>query len=276
MLLRPRIGGWQGGQGTEPALLSRLRALLSRSVSQLVAKPRARLETSRRKRDLQSLFGSFVGGGDLVFDVGAHAGDYTEIMLQLGARVVAFEPQPEMAEALERRFRRRAAATIVAKGLADAAGHREMAVGDATTVSTMEPEWVSTMSRSGRFGAMSWNRRIAVEVTTLDDAIDRYGRPDFIKIDVEGFEPAVLSGLSQPVPTVCFEFVAERPQAAIQCVERLESLGLTEFNLVDETEAPRLASATWLRADDLLARLTAPARVDAWGDVYARLPGGAR
>jgi FkbM family methyltransferase len=43
-------------------------------------------------------------------------------------------------------------------------------------------------------------------MTTLDELIGKHGVPVFIKIDVEGFEEAVLQGLSQPVRALSFEF----------------------------------------------------------------------
>jgi FkbM family methyltransferase len=41
---------------------------------------------------------------------------------------------------------------------------------------------------------------IQVPVMTLDQAIDRYGLPQFCKIDVEGYEMEVLRGLSHAIP----------------------------------------------------------------------------
>ena len=45
-------------------------------------------------REHRSLLSQFVRPGDLVFDVGANIGRKTEVLLSLGARVVAFEPRP--------------------------------------------------------------------------------------------------------------------------------------------------------------------------------------
>jgi hypothetical protein len=45
-----------------------------------------------RRRDTQ-----FVEPGDLVFDIGAHAGNRTRAFAALGCRVVALEPQPDFA-----------------------------------------------------------------------------------------------------------------------------------------------------------------------------------
>ena len=46
----------------------------------------------RNFREHRSLLSRFVRPGDLLFDVGANIGNKSEILLSLGARVVAFEP----------------------------------------------------------------------------------------------------------------------------------------------------------------------------------------
>lgn len=46
---------------------------------------------------LRSFYAQFISPGDLVFDIGANVGSYTEMFLRLGAKVVAAEPNRECA-----------------------------------------------------------------------------------------------------------------------------------------------------------------------------------
>jgi hypothetical protein len=77
-----------------------LRAAKQLSISLGLYKParalhRALNPTERSEfRSHKALLSQFIKPGDLAFDVGANIGVRTEIMLALGARVVAFEPQP--------------------------------------------------------------------------------------------------------------------------------------------------------------------------------------
>jgi hypothetical protein len=88
---------------------------------------------------------------------------------------------------------------------------------------------VQAVRDSGGFSEFTWTGKQTIEVTTLDSLIEEFGSPGFIKIDVEGYEFEVLSGLSRPVRALSFEF-PEYLAAASQRVERLCSLGNTEFN----------------------------------------------
>src|SRR5680860_148135 len=96
----------------------------------------------QRKRQ-REFYGGFLRTGQLVFDVGANVGDRSAVFLALGAKVIAVEPQQACVEALRARFQERV--VVIAQGLAEAPGVRKMALADVDTVSTMEPEWVSSM-----------------------------------------------------------------------------------------------------------------------------------
>jgi len=87
---------------------------------------------------------------------------------------------------------------------------------------------------------------IDVPVLTLDLAIARYGTPYYCKIDVEGYELQVLSGLTQTIPMVSIEYhlTAEDIAKTQHCVERLRLLGLRYTN-VCPAEVPKLALPAW-------------------------------
>jgi hypothetical protein len=100
--------------------------------------------------------------------------------------------------------------------------------------------------------------------------IERFGTPAFIKVDVEGGEPAVLGGLSRAVPALSFEYLPRALPDVQVCLTRLMALGPYQFNW-SVGESHRLASDRWLDASELITGLHTPAAHRREGDVYARL-----
>jgi hypothetical protein len=62
--------------------------------------------------------------------------------------------------------------------------------------------------------------------------IERYGMPDLIKIDVEGYEYNVLSGLTQKANDICFEWHEEERNSLYKILEHLQSIGYTQFGVI--------------------------------------------
>ena len=58
---------------------------------------------------------------------------------------------------------------------------------DSPVLSTFAEHW-----KKGRFVESKWDKKIIVDMTTLDELIKEFGVPNFIKIDVEGFEHEVF------------------------------------------------------------------------------------
>jgi FkbM family methyltransferase len=202
--------------------------------------------------------------GDLVFDVGANLGAKTEEYLACGARVVCFEPQPNCVSVLEQKFSKNPNVTIVPAGLSDKKGKLELSIcSEAPTISTFSEEW-----KQGRFADYNWDQKVTVDVITLDQAIKDYGVPDYIKVDVEGFELSVLKGLKKPVPFVSFEFTCEFFSRAQEIMGYLQSIGYKHFTYAFG-EDRFMSIDQWLSANDLANVLQNSEDKLLWGDIYA-------
>ncbi len=224
-----------------------------------------------RRRALARLYAGFIHPGDLCFDIGAHIGSHLSIWLGLGARVVAVEPHPGCVRIIRALYGRDSRAVILDKAVSDRAGLQTLHISTLNpTLSTLSPEWIQTVRQDRDFAANTWDAAVEVEATTLDLLIDRYGEPEFCKIDVEGAESRVLKGLSRPLRSLSFEYIAGAIGPALESVDRLDKLGPYEFNWVPGEGNP-FQSAGWLNPRRMKARLRVLAEGRGSGDVYARL-----
>lgn len=225
--------------------------------------------TRARNARLMGLYGDFVPKGGLAFDIGAHAGDRIAAFRGLGARVVAAEPQPALARLLRWRFGADTGVTLRTEAVGDARGVAQLSVNTANqSVSTLSARFLAAANGAPGWEGQVWDRRIEVEVRTLDDLIADHGVPDFIKIDVEGFEPEVLAGLSNSVPALSFEVVLAVRDLGLAALDRARALGYVAFRF-SEGESHRF-DADWCDGDAMTRFLTdLPVQVNS-GDVYAR------
>src|SRR5262245_25311620 len=174
--------------------------------------------------------------GQVAVDVGCHKGAYTYWMRRrVGrtGRVIAFEPQPRQVEYLRRTFAAMGYdnVTLVPKGLSSTTGELPLHVPEGagkTHAARFEHVVASLRDASASFG----ETRLQVSVTTLDAFFAAESRgPNFLKIDVEGHESAVLEGARHTLavhrPAILIECEARhRPDGDVQPVfELFESLG---------------------------------------------------
>ena len=176
----------------------------------------------RQKR----FYSGLIGTGSLCFDIGANEGSRTRIFRELGASVVAVEPQSACLDALRKRFGPDSEVNIVAAAVGASPGTASLSVcPDESGLATLSERWRTT----GRFAAThEWTRSERIDVTTLDALVDRFGVPTFCKIDVEGYEMDVLRGLTRNLPCLSFEFTSEFLETAEACVGQRTELGHVE------------------------------------------------
>jgi FkbM family methyltransferase len=175
----------------------------------LRARPRGRA-LERRVRDLTGrrsgehhlrLLLAYVLADDAnCIDVGAHAGDVLAEMVRCAprGRHIAYEPLPELAEALAGRF---PDVDVRNAALSDQAG-------EASFVHVLTNPAYSGL-RERTYPGNERLRTIQVRLERLDDALPTDYVPAFIKVDVEGAELQVFEGaretLARHRPVVFFE-----------------------------------------------------------------------
>ena len=224
---------------------------------------------------LRRFYRPFVPKGGLAFDVGAHTGSRLSAFLDLGARVVAVEPQPELVAMLQRRFGQHAQVSFWVGALGRSQGEATLMSSPRTpTVATLSTDFVDRAGASEAFRDVRWEPGPSVQVTTLDALISAHGIPDFVKIDVEGFELEVLLGLNQPLPALSFEFVPAVRDVALACIDRLENLaGPGRYRYaVSLGEQLRLLQPQGIGAADMRLWLSHLPVKGPSGDIHAWLP----
>jgi FkbM family methyltransferase len=222
-------------------------------------------------KGLSRVYRSFVRPGALCFDIGAHVGSHTALLLGLGARVVCLEPQGQCMWLLRRRFGADSRVILVEAAVSDAPGQGILLVSQRTpTLSTLCADWIRDVGRDPDFQGVEWDLAREVSVVTLDGLIGRFGVPSFCKIDVEGAEALVLRGLSRPIATVCFEYIPAAMERAIESIRELDRAGEYEYNRTAREGRP-LEEREWLTGNDMKICLAGIPPRSRSGDVFARL-----
>ena len=223
----------------------------------------------QRNISQKAFYSTIIGHDDLVFDVGANVGQRAAIFSELARTVVAFEPQAECVRHLRSRFRFKRNVKIQPVALSEAAGEAEIYESSAHTVSSMSLKFIESVGKKV-FKDENWDRKVVVKTRTLDQMIDLYGAPRFIKIDVEGFELNVLNGLSRRVPLLSFEFMPIALDEVKKCLSRLNEISadyLYDYCLGENLDfrlREHVDYETFLR--DVLPELE---RAPSFGDIYA-------
>lgn len=152
--------------------------------------------------NLQAQLIPLIKQGHLVFDIGANIGQYSLKLSQVvggNGKVIAFEPDKRTFSFLQFNvhINRINNVECINSG-----------IGSSSDVHSFYRD-TTTGGRRGSFkkefvGSNFEGQEDVVEVVALDDLINKYGLPDFIKIDVEGYEIEVLKGLSHSLENTNF------------------------------------------------------------------------
>jgi FkbM family methyltransferase len=171
--------------------------------------------------DTVRLLQSLARDARLAVDVGANIGCTALLLAGLARRVLAFEPSPTTYGLLLQNVARSGLANIET---------RNVGLGAESAASTL------THAADNRSGAFVSDRTRAslghvvetIELRTLDDVVSEQDASmvDFVKIDVEGFEPQVLRGAGRTL-------AGSRPVVVLElnhwCLNALQRTSVPDF-----------------------------------------------
>jgi len=196
--------------------------------------------------------------------VGANIGEKSEAILQAGGRVVAFEPSPVALLELRARCGGDKNWALVPAAVGSSPGIGVLYAPSDSGKSSLVQGWQSNV-----------RERWYVPVVTLDTAIREFGKPYYCKIDVEGWELAVLEGLTEAIPLISFEFHLSEKNIAktSSCLKRLSAFGPSHVN-VAPAEASFFHFSEWARLTEFIAwfpgNLKEELPGDSYGDIFVR------
>jgi FkbM family methyltransferase len=185
---------------------------------------------------VQEVLKKIIRPGWICCDIGAHIGYFSLMMARLtgnGGKVFAFEPDPDNFSLLSEHIRINGLSSIVDAVPLAVSSRVESAV-------AVFQKGPASYSSTGKLSSSSNEEGIEVEVTSLDEFVYRrgYPEPNFIKIDVEGFEGEVLSGadriLTQARPVIVCEI--HNLEESIKVLEKLYETGYLVFHIEEDFE----------------------------------------
>ncbi|MCY7410438.1 MAG: FkbM family methyltransferase [Chitinophagales bacterium] len=192
------------------------------------------------------------GRMNLVFDIGANKGNKADVFSSLSKKVICVDPDEKNNEILNARFQFNKKISIECVALSDKVGEETFyLLEEGEQLNTLSEKWKQVIEspNNQRFDeARNFKKSIPVKTKTLDGLIAEFGKPDYVKIDVEGYELKVLNGLSTALPMISFESnLPEFIDETFECIAKLDSLSTTSvFNISREF---KFLFDEWLHAD---------------------------
>jgi FkbM family methyltransferase len=207
----------------------------------------------------------------LVFDVGCNIGNKSVEYLSCGTKVVGFEPQPNCVDQLTDKFKNTTNIIIEPIGLDEKKGESFIYEASHNTISSMSEDFIETVKKQ-RFKDYTWGNKINIDVDTLDNMIEKHGKPNYIKIDVEGYELNVLKGLTTPIDVISIEFTPELCHTTIDCINYVESINGDCVYNYGYREEKNFKFENWLTKNEIIDYVSSIHDYNfEFGDVYIKM-----
>jgi FkbM family methyltransferase len=169
----------------------------------------------------------------IAFDIGANIGKWTNSNIDNFDKIISIEASPTTFESLKINCN---SDKVILVNYAVCNNNEKDIIfyeAESNTLSTINKDWLT--DKKSRF-CNSLYKEIICKTTTIDLLIENHGKPDLIKIDVEGGEYYCISSLTQKVNLLCFEWASETSDITFKCIDYLSILGYDKFFIQEKDE----------------------------------------
>jgi len=163
----------------------------------------------------------------ILFDIGANEGKYTDANMKNFDKCILVEANPSLAENLREKYKTNESIYVV-EAIASNKENEVFYISNANQISTSDPEWIQNSRFSNNY---MWSPVKGIKTVSVDTLIQQFGEPTLVKIDVEGYEYNVLQSLSKKVNMLCFEWAEEKKKEILLSIEYLNRYKYTKFNI---------------------------------------------
>jgi FkbM family methyltransferase len=164
----------------------------------------------QKRIDILSLevhYKNLILNSELVFDIGSNNGDYASVFLKYSSKVISIEPQKNLCKVQHDKFQNEIDSNrifIENIAISSKRGRTKLYVNSKSVLSSTSEKYQREVIPE-EFSFTKNIDTVNVETRSLDDLIAKYGKPNYIKIDIEGNEKEAFLGLSHPIPLISFE-----------------------------------------------------------------------
>lgn len=179
----------------------------------------------------------------LVYDIGMNAGEDSRFYLLKGFRVVAVEADPQLCSTAEHALKDFVATgqlTIVNRAIAEKPGPTIFYRSAVQGWGTIDSHWNEDNCARGIS-----SEPMPVEAITLAELVERYGKPYYMKLDIEGMDRKAVQSLASTSVRPDYlsmetSFSRHPALAAFQAdLEALAGLGYARFKIIDQQAVSR-------------------------------------
>ena len=189
--------------------------------------------------NLNNHFKQLISKSTLIFDIGSNIGIYTSIFLKYSSKVISVEPQESLCLLQKKLFKKEIQnERLIIEHIAIDSKNQivELHINSKDVLSSTSKKYQTEVIPK-EFSFTENIKTEAVQAKNIDSLILKYGKPNYIKIDIEGSEKKAIMGLNHQIPLISFECnIPYFKKEMFEILKKLSILGKYEYNFLKHKE----------------------------------------